>query len=62
MYERLLDKAIFPSFDDLVAYGAESGVLWLGLDKHMRDVFSRLQHHISPKSGGILLPKNILRK
>ena len=40
MYERLLDKSINPSFDDLIAYCDESGVLWLELDKHMRDVFS----------------------
>ena len=40
MYERLLDKTIAPSFDDLIAYSAESGALWLELDNYMRDNFS----------------------
>ena len=40
MYERLLDKTSPPTFDDLIAYSAENGVLWLELDKHMRDIFS----------------------
>ena len=40
MYERILDKTISPTFDDLIAYSAPSGVLWLELDKHMRDVFT----------------------
>ena len=40
MYERLLDKSISPTFNDLTAYVAECGALWLELDKHMRDVFS----------------------
>ena len=40
MYERLLDKTISPTFDDLIAYSTKSGVLWLELDKHMRDIFS----------------------
>ena len=40
MYERLLDKTISPTFDDLIAYSTESGILWLELDKHMRDIFS----------------------
>ena len=40
MYERLLDKTISPTFDDLIAYSAESGVLWLELDKYLTDIIS----------------------
>ena len=40
MYERLLDKTIFPTFEGLITYSAESGVLWLELDKYMRDFFA----------------------
>ena len=38
MYERLLDKTTPPTFDDLIAYSAENGVLWLELDHYMSDV------------------------
>ena len=40
MYERLLDKTLSPTFDDLIAYSADRGTLWLELDKHMQDIFS----------------------
>ena len=40
MYERLLDKAISPTFDDLIKYSAKSGALWLELDKQMKNCFS----------------------
>ena len=40
MHERLLDKTLSPTFDDLIAYSAGSGALWLELDKHIRESFS----------------------
>jgi len=36
MYERLLDKATSPTFDDLIAYSGEASTLWLELDKHLK--------------------------
>ena len=40
MYERLLDRTLSPTFDDLIAYSSESGKLWLELDQKLRNVFS----------------------
>ena len=40
MYERLLDKSISPTFEDLIAYSAECGALWLELDEYIRETFS----------------------
>jgi len=39
MYERMLDKQITPSFDDLINYSGESGTLWLELDKFFDEKF-----------------------
>ena len=44
MHERLLDKTISPSFDDLISYSGERGALWLELDKHLKDNFSAKQN------------------
>ena len=38
MYERLLDKTISPTFEDLTEYCAERGELWLEQDKYMTEV------------------------
>ena len=40
MHERLLDKALSPTLDDLIAYSAESGVFWVELDEYLTDIFS----------------------
>ena len=40
MYERLLDKQIMPSFDDLIAYCGQRGVLWRDLDRWIKEVYS----------------------
>ena len=40
MYERLLDKTLSPSFEDLIAYSNECGDLWFKLDNYMLNTFS----------------------
>ena len=40
MYERVLDKTISPTFEDLIAYSAECGILWVELDDYIRKAFS----------------------
>ena len=40
MYERLLEKTISPTFDELIAYCAECGALWVELDEYIREAFS----------------------
>ena len=37
MYERMLNKQDVPTFDDLIRYSGECGVLWLALDKYLED-------------------------
>ena len=37
MYERMLNKQEVPTFDDLIRYCGERGVLWLALDKYLED-------------------------
>ena len=39
MYERLLDKATIPTFDDLINYSGASSALWLELDEYLKDNF-----------------------
>lgn len=36
MYERMLDKSLSPSFEDLLAYSGESRPLWLELDAYLK--------------------------
>ncbi len=36
MYERMLDKKIVPSFDDLLDYSGDSKDLWLELDSYLK--------------------------
>ena len=40
MYERLLDKTISPTFDDLIAYSGCTKNLWIELDKYITETFS----------------------
>ena len=40
MYERLLDKTLSPSFEDLLAYSAGCGAFWSDLDNYITDAFS----------------------
>ena len=40
MYERLLDKLLCPTFDDLLLYSDVCGVFWLELDAYLVDGFS----------------------
>jgi hypothetical protein len=40
MYERLLDKTISPTFDELITYSGESGALWIELDEYIIETFS----------------------
>ena len=37
MHERLLDKKVEPSFDDLIAYSGDFGRSWLELDEYLID-------------------------
>ena len=39
MYERLLDKSITPTFEDLIAYSKEARDSWLTLDKYIVDIY-----------------------
>ena len=39
MYERMLDKTETPTFEDLIQYSAQSGALWLDLDKQMKEAY-----------------------
>ena len=39
MYERMLNKAETPTFDDLIAYSGDTGALWLALDAYMEESF-----------------------
>lgn len=40
MYERLLDKTITPTFEDLIDYCGTTGALWTDLDKYIKNTFS----------------------
>ena len=40
MYERLLDKSLSPTFEDLVEYSGKPGSLWLELDKYLKEIYS----------------------
>lgn len=37
MYERMLDKQIVPSFEDMISYCGETGVIWMELDRYFKD-------------------------
>lgn len=37
MYERMLDKQAVPSFEDMISYCGETGVLWLELDRYLKN-------------------------
>ena len=37
MYERMLNKEIFPTFDDMLLYCGETSEFWLILDKWIKD-------------------------
>ena len=43
MYERMLDKEVKPSFDDMLNYCGESSTLWVELDKFIDERFSALK-------------------
>ena len=43
MYERLLDKTLSPTLEDLISYSGKAGTLWLELDKYFTDTFSAQQ-------------------
>ena len=40
MYERLLEKTISPTFDDLIAYSVGGSILWVELDEYTRETLS----------------------
>ena len=40
MYERMLNKQIEPSFEDLLAFSGECGMLWNGLDEWLKSEYS----------------------
>jgi len=40
MYERLLDKTLSPTFEDLIVHSGSSGTLWVELDDYIRKTFS----------------------
>lgn len=37
VYERMLDKQVVPSFDEMISYCGEVGVLWVKLDEYLKD-------------------------
>lgn len=37
MYERMLDKQVTPSFDEMIFYCGEAGKLWMELDEYLKD-------------------------
>lgn len=39
MYERMLDKNIVPTFEDLVDYAKDSGRLWIELDEWIKEQY-----------------------
>ena len=40
MYERMLNKQIVPSFDDLLNYSSDCADLWRELDKWLKNEYS----------------------
>ncbi|GKX68022.1 DUF3788 domain-containing protein [Inconstantimicrobium mannanitabidum] len=36
-YERMLDKQVVPSFDEMISYCGENGELWVELDEYLRN-------------------------
>ena len=40
MYERMLNKQVVPSFDDLLNYAGERSSLWMALDAFLNEKFS----------------------
>lgn len=39
MFERMLDKQVTPSFDEMISYCGEAGGMWLELDGFLKDKF-----------------------
>lgn len=37
MYERMLDKQIVPSFDEMISYCGDAGELWREMDRYLND-------------------------
>ena len=40
MYERMLNKAVVPTFEDLLAHSGASSQLWLALDEYLQAQFA----------------------
>ena len=39
MYERMLDKSIKPTFDDMMQFTGECGTLWSAFDRRMHEIW-----------------------